>query len=309
MNRFLCTILTVLIVLPMQAGPKIRWNAAYQDYIDRYKDLAIEEMLHYGIPASITLAQGLLESGAGRSELSRRGNNHFGIKCHGWTGRTITHDDDANGECFRAYDNVEQSYDDHCRFLRERKRYGSLFLLDRTDYRGWAHGLKAAGYATNPHYAQHLIDIIELYKLNEFDHAVKFDKFMVERIERTSAVPVERDFHPISIYNENYRLKAHAGDTFASIGKEVGLSGRKLARVNERGYHDKLKEGDVVYLKKKQKKALKQFKHHPHTVKSGESLYSIAQTYGIRLKSLVKKNPQLRRSGYRVCEGDKIRIY
>ena len=123
--------------------------------------MAIEGMLKYGVPASITLAQGLLESGAGRGRLVLLGNNHFGIKCHGWAGRTITHDDDAKGECFRAYDSALESFEDHCKFLRDRPRYKSLFSLDRTDYRGWAYGLKRAGYATNPVYAQSLINLIE----------------------------------------------------------------------------------------------------------------------------------------------------
>ena len=139
--------------------------------LDRYKDLAIEQMKKHRIPASITLAQGVLESGAGYSELARKGNNHFGIKCHGWTGRTTYHDDDERNECFRAYDNVYDSYEDHSVFLVSSRRYSSLFRLNLKDYKGWAHGLKSCGYATNPRYAAQLIDIIQLYKLYIYSEA------------------------------------------------------------------------------------------------------------------------------------------
>ena len=148
-------------------------NRQYEEYIHKYKDLAVDEMKRYRIPASITLAQGLLESGAGKSTLARKSNNHFGIKCHGWTGRTITADDDEEGECFRAYNNAEESYEDHSKFLVNNKRYSSLFNLSRTDYKGWAAGLKACGYATNPQYSQRIIQIIELYNLNQYDLATK----------------------------------------------------------------------------------------------------------------------------------------
>ena len=132
---------------------QMRWNQKYQQYINQYKDIAIEQMQRWGIPASITLAQGLFESGAGQSRLAVKGNNHFGIKCNGWDGRKIYQDDDTDGECFRAYESVYQSYEDHSRFLANGKRYASLFNYETTDYRAWAKGLKAAGYATNPQYA------------------------------------------------------------------------------------------------------------------------------------------------------------
>ena len=180
-NRILLTLLILafssLVSTPnLSAQPK--WNSVYQNYIDQYKDLAIEQMLRYNIPASITLAQGLLESGAGRSQLTRSGNNHFGIKCHGWKGRRTYHDDDAAGECFRAYDNAKQSYEDHSKFLSTQQRYSRLFALSRTDYKGWAKGLKHCGYATNPNYASQLIQIIEVYRLNLYDKATSYDRFM-----------------------------------------------------------------------------------------------------------------------------------
>ena len=160
-----------LLVLGLFPGfsHAISWNKTYQAYFDSYKDVAIGQMLQYGIPASITLAQGVLESGAGQSELARKSNNHFGIKCNGWTGRKVYHDDDELGECFRAYDNALDSYVDHSLFLRNSQRYSRLFTLKKTDYKGWAKGLKACGYATSPTYASRLIEIIELYGLDQYD--------------------------------------------------------------------------------------------------------------------------------------------
>lgn len=289
------------------ATSNIKWNAQYQNYINQFKDIAIKEMLRYGIPASITLSQGLLESGAGRSELARKGNNHFGIKCHDWTGRKTYHDDDERNECFRAYDNAWESYEDHSKFLVNGKRYQSLFSLKHTDYKGWAHGLKKAGYATNPVYAQRLIDIIELYRLYEFDRAKSYDKFMAEHSGNNDKYADNSQSHTIKICNQNYYIIARKGDTFKSIGKETGISYRKLAKYNERDKKYILKEGDIVYLKKKRTKADKAFKKKPHTVKSGESIYSISQKYGIRIKSLCKKNNIT--DNYRIKVGDKLRVY
>ena len=166
------TILIIAFFVPFVAfAQQMKWNERYQQYIDQYKDIAIEQMLRWKIPASITLAQGIFESGAGSSELTRKGNNHFGIKCHEWKGRTVYHDDDQRNECFRAYDSPYQSFEDHSRFLSNGKRYQSLFSLKLTDYRGWARGLKAAGYATNPRYADQLIELIQLYQLYKYDTA------------------------------------------------------------------------------------------------------------------------------------------
>ena len=267
---------------------QVRWNERYQQYINQYKDCAIEQMQRHRIPASITLAQGILESGAGRSELALKGNNHFGIKCHGWTGRTVYRDDDRSNECFRAYDSPFQSFEDHSLFLTSRPRYSSLFQLKTTDYRGWARGLKAAGYATNPRYADQLIEIIQLYRLYEYDTAKTYDKFIVEHAKSVGSD--SQPLHPIKVYNKNYYLYARRGDTFRSIGEEIGISYRKLARYNERDRHDSLQEGEILWLKKKQTKAPKDYKGRLHYVRKGESMYSIAQTYGIRLKSLYKLN-------------------
>lgn len=300
MKRYL-VILCALCSLGVQAQT-MRWNQKFQTYIDQYKDLAIEEMLRYKIPASITLAQGLFESGAGKSQLVIKGNNHFGIKCHGWKGRTVYFDDDASQECFRAYSNSLESFEDHSKFLVNNKRYSRLFSLDPTDYKGWAHGLKEAGYATNPQYAQKLIGLIELYKLYDLDRAKSYDRF----IANSNGRKTYQQLHPIHIYNKNYFMQARPGDTFKSIGEEIGISGRKIARYNERDYRDKLENNEIVWLKKKQKKADEAYKNRPHVVKEGESMYSIAQYYGIRLKSLYKMNRL--EPDYQLKVGDKLRV-
>lgn len=307
MTKRICLFLFACLFFISHLSAQMRWNSVYQEYIDQYKDLAIEEMLRYNIPASITLAQGIFESGAGRSELSVKGNNHFGIKCHGWTGRSVYHDDDTRNECFRAYDNVLQSYEDHSKFLRYNVRYNSLFTLQRTDYRGWAQGLKACGYATNPRYADKLIELIELYKLYELDKATSYDKFMAKRGGYDKPVSQGMSLHPIKIYNKNYYIIARAGDTFKGIGEEIDISYRKIAKYNERDKNDVLHAGEIIYLKKKQKKADKAYKNRPHVVKAGESMYSIAQRYGIRLKSLYKKNHLS--PDYQARVGDTLRVY
>lgn len=303
MKRYLLFAIALLVNFSLSA--QLRWNSSYQAYIDQYKDLAIAEMLKYNIPASITLAQGLLESGAGQSELARESNNHFGIKCHDWRGDRSFYDDDEKNECFRSYRDVYESYEDHSKFLARQPRYRSLFKLKKTDYKGWARGLKRCGYATNPAYAKQLINIIELYKLHRYDNAKKYDKFMVER-SSVKDVDTNLNLHPIHIYNKNYYLKARPGDTFRSIGKEVGISYKKIAKYNERDKDDKLEPGEIIYLKKKQKKAEKNYKKRPHRVKAGESMYSIAQYYGIRLSSLYKMNDLS--PDYSIQVGDLLRV-
>lgn len=275
------------------------WNQRYQDYFDTYKDVAIEQMLKHRIPASITLAQGVLESGAGKSELSLKSNNHFGIKCHGWQGRTSYHDDDERNECFRAYNSVYESYEDHSRFLTTSSRYARLFKLKQTDYKGWAKGLKACGYATSPVYAKKLIEIIEVYKLYRYDKAKDFDKFQLHQIERG-------DLRHVYAFNKNYYVLAKRGDTFRSLSVEVGVSARKLAKFNERDKNDVLEEGEYVWLKKKRRKAPKEYKCRPHTIQTGESMYTIAQKYGIRLKNLYKLNDL--DPYYQIRVGDRLRL-
>lgn len=306
MNHIKSYILSFALFLSISSHAQMKWNQAYQTYINQYKDLAIEQMLRYRIPASITLAQGLFESAAGRSDLVRQGNNHFGIKCHNWTGPTQYHDDDARGECFRVYQDARDSYEDHSKFLAKQPRYAQLFTLNSKDYKGWARGLKSCGYATNPQYANKLIQIIELYRLNEFDHAKRYDRFMAEHNGTDQPINAQGTLHPIHLFNDNYYLYARKGDTFKSIGKEVGISWKKLAKYNERDKHETLNKGDIIYLKKKRKKAPKQFKKRPHIVQPGESMYLIAQKYGIRLKNLYKMNDLS--PDYKIYPGAKLKV-
>lgn len=308
MNRLKAYIVGILLLISAsQATAQMRWNQAYQTYINQYKDLAIEQMLRYHIPASITLAQGLFESAAGRSDLVRQGNNHFGIKCHtSWMGPKQYHDDDARGECFRVYSDAKESYEDHSQFLARQSRYACLFNLSTSDYKGWARGLKQCGYATNPQYANKLIQIIELYKLHEYDKAKRYDKFMAEHSGTDQPINAQGLLHPIHLFNDNYYLYAREGDTFKGIGKEVGISWKKLAKYNERDKNDILHKGDIIYLKKKRKKAPKQYKKRPHVVQAGESMYTIAQKYGIRIESLYKMNKLM--PSYQIRIGDKLRV-
>ena len=270
-------LLHILIIscLTLQAQTR---NQQYEDYIKKYRELAVEEMKKYHIPASITLAQGLLESGAGQSTLARKSNNHFGIKCGGdWTGKTVSHDDDARGECFRAYKHPKDSYEDHSKFLAGRPRYASLFKLKITDYKGWARGLKKAGYATNPRYADQLIGIIELYELYKYD-----EKNYLKWIKKNP------NPHQTYIANDLLYIVVRAGDSWKSISKEFDISQKKLRKYNDlyKGYA--LQVGDILYLEKKNRKADKA--HIVHVLRAGESMYSISQKYGIRLKNLYKLN-------------------
>ena len=275
MKRHLIYLLTIFVCLSLQAQTR---NKQYEDYIKQYRDLAVDEMKKYHIPASITLAQGLLESGAGQSTLARKSNNHFGIKCGSdWRGKTVRHNDDARGECFRAYKHPKQSYEDHSKFLAGRPRYASLFKLKITDYKGWARGLKKAGYATDPRYAQRLIDIIELYDLDKYDKKGGL-KWMKENPNP----------HQPYIANGLLYMVVRAGDTWKSISKEFDISQKKLRKYNDlyKGYE--LQPGDILYLEKKNRKAQKE--HIVHVLRAGESMYLISQKYGIRLKNLYKLN-------------------
>lgn len=201
-------------------------------YIRKYAPLAVLEMHEYKIPASITLAQGILESGNGRSQLATKSNNHFGIKCHtGWKGERVYHDDDEKGECFRKYKYVQTSYKDHSKFLSTRRRYANLFKLRKSDYKGWAKGLKKAGYATDKKYPKKLIRIIEDYRLYEFD---KFTKKDLKRGKRKKKKEVKDDT-PVTITPKKtipnyYQVKK--GDTLYSISKKFNTTVEKLKEIN-----------------------------------------------------------------------------
>lgn len=288
-NRFFAfwvACMTVMIAFA-QGGQNAQWR-----YIENYKDMAIDQMRRYRIPASITLGQGLLESGAGKSRLATEAHNHFGIKVGmNWTGPYIVMADDRPNDRFRKYRSDDESYEDHSRFLVNGQRYRSLFNLKITDYKGWAHGLKKAGYATNPRYAEMLIGVIERFNLQQFD---SYTSGRYHARTRTSAqAQAESDFfryHIVYRVNKNYMIIANSGDTWESVARETGVSVRKLLKYNERPKGSPLRTGDIVYLEKKSKKADKVYKGVPHVVQPGESLYDIAQRYGIRLKYLYTLN-------------------
>ncbi|HAR37602.1 MAG: N-acetylmuramoyl-L-alanine amidase [Bacteroidetes bacterium GWD2_45_23] len=279
----------------------------YEDYIDRYGDLAINHMERYEIPASITLAQGILESGAGLSDLARRSNNHFGIKCHrGWNGPSVYAADDSPNDCFRRYDQVEDSYQDHSEFLVNGGRYRTLFELSITDYKGWARGLQKLGYATDRAYANKLIKLIEDYELYRFDdkkyrRGVSRGERQSQRTRETAQVTWT---HQPYITHDLVYVIAVSGDSFASIAREFGFSEKELLKYNEVPEDFPLSEGDIVYFQKKKARADKPYEYH--TVQVGESMYSISQKYGIRLRNLYR----LSKKSYEYVpeEGDRLKL-
>lgn len=297
-----------LLMLPLSLAAQMKKNTAYQNYIDQYKSLAIEQMHEHHIPASITLAQALFESAAGNSALAKRSNNHFGIKCHSdWKGKRTYHDDDRKDDCFRVYPSVRDSYEDHSRFLL-RSRYSRLFTLDPLDYKGWARGLKACGYATLPIYAERLINVIELYELYRYDEDShgKHSNLTPDIITSTSR-------HQLYIVNGLDCIVARDGDTWESISKElkackIKISARKLRSYNEADRHYFPATGTNIFLEKKLKHGDRDMysKDYWHKVKAGESMYSISQQYGIRIKYLYKLN--YRKADYVPQEGDLLRV-
>lgn len=263
----------------------------YEDYIDTYKHIAIKHMESYKIPASVTLAQGLLESGAGRSDLAIRSNNHFGIKCHrGWSGGKVYAADDTPNDCFRQYARVEESYEDHAMFLVSGSRYSRLFELSVNDYKGWARGLQTSGYATDRAYANKLIKLIEDYELYRFDDK-KYSKGVSRKerdeIRKREASAANWKHQPYITHGLVY-VVAVTGDSFAGIANEFGFEEKDLLRFNEVPEDFPLSEGDLVYFQKKKPRADKPY--YDHVVQVGESMYSISQKYGIQLRNLYRLN-------------------
>jgi LysM repeat protein len=249
-----------------------------KQYIDTFKNIAMKEMLEYKIPASITLAQGLLESGSGNSRLAKQGNNHFGIKCKkDWTGCTILEDDDALQECFRCYAKAEDSYKDHSRFLRDNKRYAALFLLDISDYKSWAKGLLSAGYATNQKYADLLVSTIERNKLMQYDSMV-----LSGYNPYNTQIPANIDI----VYNKVPSIVVQQNEILDKIANNNNKTVNKIIKYNDLGFHTNIEPGDVLYLKPKKRKA----SVSNHEVKEGETMWEISQKYAIRISSLYKKN-------------------
>lgn len=289
---------------------------AVLNYIEEYKDIAMTEMVDYKIPASITLAQGLLESGNGNSELAKKSNNHFGIKCHkSWTGKRTYHDDDAKGECFRVYDSPADSYRDHSIFLATGQRYAFLFELKITDYKGWAKGLKQAGYATLPTYANVLIKLIENYNLTQYDQMVVKGDFKKSKDKAKSQKPKAKNQKPKAnndiVYipfriteanvvgktkddryiRENNKVKfiyAKEGESIYELADMLEIYDYQLVKYNDLGKRKTFKEDEIVYIESKRKKAQRRYKYH--TIQKGETLSYVSRLYAVKLESIFKMN-------------------
>ena len=265
-------------------------NLTRKQYITKYSALAVKQMRQYKIPASITLAQGILESNNGNSKLAVKANNHFGIKCHGWEGKKIFEDDDKKNECFRKYKSPLESFKDHSLFLNKYSRYAFLFDYKITDYKSWARGLKKAGYATNKKYPELLINIIEDNKLNIYDNK----DVEIEFISEIRNIYM----HP----NRIKYVKSENQDTYITIAKDLNLKLRQLQKYNDSNETNILAEGTIVFIQPKRKKG----KVKVHTYYKNESLISISQFYGVKLKSLKKRNDLILKKG--LNNGDKLRL-
>ena len=256
-----------------------------EEYIEKYKNEAIREMKRTGIPASITLAQGMLESGNGNSDLAKEANNHFGIKCHSdWTGKTFLKDDDEKNDCFRKYNHVLESFVDHSNFLTTKTRYAFLFEYSSTDYKSWAEGLKKAGYATNPKYPQLLINLIEKYELNQYDQKIRQSDLLKHKIESESEVLLTLNRINLSS-NFIKTLIVKEGESIKDVSKLTHISVKRLLKYNEKTCEE-ISVGEILYLQPKKKSAREKY----HTVALKETLYSISQSHGVTMKSIRKRN-------------------
>lgn len=297
MKRLLIYIIIALSALPSLAQK----NTTFINYIDTYKEMAIDQMRRHNIPASITLAQGILESAAGQSYLAKNANNHFGIKVGGtWTGPWVLKDDETCNEKFRKYESPEESYEDHSLFLHK-SRYANLFTLPITDYKGWAKGLKAAGYATNPQYPQLLIKLIEDYDLTQYDYYTASNAYDWAFAEDDDHNP---GYTPANITTGQMRTITHSprlnngvayviarsDDNYETIAYEYNLDPLKLREYNEVTVNHSLRDGDIVYLAKKKKHAGASVRGKYHRVTAGDSMHSISQRYGVKFKKLYSWN-------------------
>lgn len=292
MKRFWAILVVVLLSVWAVKSPQ-------EAYIEKYAGLAVAEMERTGIPASVTLAQAIIESNSGLSSMAVKGNNHFGIKCHrDWRGKTMAIDDDELQECFRVYDKVEDSYRDHSDFIRYSDRYKSLFSLKPTDYRGWANGLKKAGYATDPHYASKLIRKIEEYGLDKYDVRggtgipVPDSPDVLDAVRPAAGFKEEYSFSmELPVYEKNgvpfvYALK---GDTYESIAAANDLLAGEILRYNDVPKGTVLNQGEMVYLQTKKNKASKGLDKY---IVSGEeeSFHMICQRFAVRESAIRKLN-------------------
>ena len=291
-----------------------------EQYINTYKELAIIEMKRSGIPASITLAQGLLESANGNSPLVKASNNHFGIKCHDWEGQRVIHNDDKKGECFRKYKTAKESYLDHTDFLMTRSRYAFLFEYSSTDYKNWAKGLRKAGYATNPKYPELLINLIERYNLHEYDTGVAVSKKEAKNNRQKTSETASKSKGKASASGDNFSISvgkypvrennrtdyilAKEGDTYVSLAKELDIMPWQLPKYNEIDTSEPLQHGQIIYLQPKRRKAERGY--DVHTVRDGETMYDISQKYAIKLKRLYILNRM--EEGAQPTSGEKLNL-
>jgi len=273
-----------------------------KEYIEKYKNIAVSEMVRAGVPAAITLAQGVLETESGNSELVKKSNNHFGIKCKAdWLGESVSHDDDENGECFRKYDSAKQSYRDHSDFLRTRSHYAFLFSLDPTDYKAWAYGLKKAGYATNPKYPEILIKTIEDYQLNDITEQTmsQIPDYSIYQLEITKSkfTFVDKSIRKINEIIEPSKLKSKTYNGLKAVFADSGMSLLAIAThyniplTNLLDYNDLIEDGLLeksvwLYLERKRTEGLQE----KYKVQGEESLYEISQSKGLQLSSLLAYN-------------------
>ncbi len=284
------------VLLPASAQA-VGGDQTPEQYIAKWKEVAVNKMKEHGIPASITLAQGLLESRNGNSVLAVNGNNHFGIKCTpDWTGGSVFHDDDRKNECFRKYRSAEQSFEDHSKFL-QRSRYASLFELKPTDYKGWAHGLKRCGYATDPRYPDKLISLIERYQLDNLDRGVDVSYASKGATPPMPARPSGRgednvvtigNARSVELFEGRIKfVRARKGETVRDIAGEIEQMPGLVAGWNDMAKDGKLEEGQVVFIQPKRNKSKAQ---ESCIAKEGETLWSISQRYGVKLNKLAKYN-------------------
>ncbi|MFN2457420.1 MAG: glucosaminidase domain-containing protein [Chitinophagaceae bacterium] len=268
-------------------------STVIKQYIEKYSDVAIEEMLRTGVPAAIKLAQGIHETEAGRSNLVLRSNNHFGIKCKSnWTGESVSHDDDARGECFRKYPNPLDSYKDHSDFLRASSRYTSLFELDPTDYESWAWGLKKAGYATNPKYPQIIIKLIQDYHLQDYT-LIALQRNgnspeLLTKSQSNDANSVNQNLYPEGIFkiNETKVVFVPKGTSYLAISEQHNVPLHRLFEFNDMQEQEVALSNQLIYLQRKRRTGVNEF----HKVSVGETLLDIAQVEGIRLENLLEYN-------------------
>ena len=296
-KRYRYVISAALLAIIVLFAQVVKANSVAERYIGQYKLIAVQEMEKHGIPASITLAQGMLESGYGESLLAKQANNHFGIKCHaGWEGERYYFTDDAENECFRVYNSAYESFIDHSDFLVNRKRYEKLFTFKLTDYKSWAIELKRAGYATNPNYPSLLINLIKKHKLYEYDRITVRDvKDEIRIDEMDPVVKVDGNTHGDAVQYSRWKIIQHnrintiivqEGDTYDAIAIETNIKKNKLLKWNDMYPGEDLVTGQYFYLQPKRNKAVQKM----HQVKGDETMREISQLYGVRLNKLLEKN-------------------